>query len=365
MSNNDGYKKENKEIKKVKSVSKLNDYRNKINYQFKKNPNLKYKLNIVDSNCISGLNDIFEVYISYKDNKEYLVSKKNYDLDIFSLLDNKKIISLSGHQNKATTIRYFINNKDMNEYLISGDLDKIVIIWDISNNYRIKYKINTNYLDRNYIFSCLLIFPHFGCENYIITSCSNYFSISKIYSFNTGKFIKNIKDSQDIQVHYLLSWYNKKNNKYYVIQFGKECIIINNIIEDELYVTLYATLEDEYEGHHDYGFIFTGKDNIDYLYSTYREKNIIIWDLYNKIISKKIEIKYNITYIIQWNDKYIIFTDRNDGSFKIMDLEKNVIISNIKAYIKDIKCIKKINHPIYGESLLSAGEDEIIKLWCT
>ena len=81
--------------------------------------------------------------------------------------------------------------------------------------------------------------------------------------------------------------------------------------------------------------------------------------LYNKIISKKIEIKYNITYIIQWNDKYsIIFTDRYDGSFKIMDLEKNVIISNIKACIKDIKCIKNINHPIYGESLLIAGEDK-------
>ena len=200
-------------------------------------------------------------------------------------------------------------------------------------NYSIKYKIDTHYSDKNFIFSCLLIFPHFSCENYIISSCSNYFSISKLYSFNTGKFIKNIIDSKGIQVHYLLSWYNKKNNKYYVIQFGKECIVINNIIEEELY----AKLVDEYEGHHDCGFIFTGKDNIDYLYSTYREKNITIWDLYNKIISKKIEIKYNITYIIQWNDKYIIFTDRYDGSFKIMDLEKNVIISNIKACIKDIK----------------------------
>ena len=48
-----------------------------------------------------------------------------------------------------------------------------------------------------------------------------------------------------------------------------------------------------------------------------------------------------------------------------MDLEKNVIISNIKACIKDINCIKKINHPIYGESLLTAGEDKLIKLWCT
>ena len=233
MSNYTGNKKDNKGIKEVKSESKLNEYRNKINYKFKKNPNLKYKLNITYFDSLCGLNDIFEVYTSYRDNKEYVVSKKQYDLDIFSLLDNKKIISLNGHKKEVTTIRYFINNKDMNEYLISGDLDKIVIIWDISDNYKIKYKINTHYLDKNYIFSCLLIFPHFSCENYIITSCCNNYSISKIYSLNTGNFIKNIICSQGIEVNYLLSWYNKKNNKYYVIQFGKECIVINNIIEEE------------------------------------------------------------------------------------------------------------------------------------
>ena len=41
------------------------------------------------------------------------------------------------------------------EYLISADYDKIVIIWDITNNYNIKYKIDTKY--GNQIHSCLLI----------------------------------------------------------------------------------------------------------------------------------------------------------------------------------------------------------------
>ena len=284
----------------------------------------------------------------------------NYNLDIFSLLDNKKIITLNGHRNKISTIRYFINNKDMNEYLISGDLNKIVIIWDIIDNYKIKYAINTNNHNNNYIFSCLLIFPSFSHQDYIITSCCNY-SDTKIYSFNDGKFIKNIKDSYDVEVFYLLSWYNKNNNKYYIIQFDSKCIAINNIIEDEIY----AKLMEENEGFHDCGFIFTDKDNNDYLYSASERKNINIWDLYNKKIFKIIEIKSNITYIIQWNDKYAIIADREDSSFKIIDLEKNIIISSIKACLEDIKCIKKINHPIYGESLLSAGEDEIIKLWCT
>ncbi len=156
MGNNNRHKKDNKEIKNVKSMLNLKDYENKINYKFKKNPNLKYKLNITDTNSITGLNDIFEVYLSYKDNKEYVASKNiNFNLDIFALLDNKKIISLKGHTNEITTIRYFINNKDMNEYLISGDLDKIVFVWDITNNYKIKYQINTNY-QKDMIFSSLM-----------------------------------------------------------------------------------------------------------------------------------------------------------------------------------------------------------------
>ena len=39
---------------------------------------------------------------------------------------------------------YFINNKDHNEYLISADKNQNVIICDITNNYKIKYEINTN-----------------------------------------------------------------------------------------------------------------------------------------------------------------------------------------------------------------------------
>ena len=151
---------------------------NKIkNYKYKKEPqNLKYKFDITNSNTSEGWNDIFEVFICYKDNKEYIISPNhnNYNLDIFNLLDNKKILSLKGHKNDIRTIRYFINKNNIyniNEYLISGDDNKIVIIWDITNNYNIKYQIDTKYGDN--IYSCLLIFPHNNNDNYIITSTYN------------------------------------------------------------------------------------------------------------------------------------------------------------------------------------------------
>ena len=56
--------------------------------------------------------------------------------------------------------------------------------------------------------------------------------------------------------------------------------------------------------------------------------------------------------------------DVNNKSFKVIDLEENKIISDIGGqHTKEVKSIKKIYHPLYGESLLSAADDNIIKLW--
>ena len=112
----------------------------KMDNLFEKEPqNLKYKLDITTTNDNSGMNDIFEVFKSYEDNKEYIISPnyENHNLDIFLLSDNKKMISLSGHKDNVAVVRYFFNNKDINEYLISADSNNLVIIWDITDNYNI------------------------------------------------------------------------------------------------------------------------------------------------------------------------------------------------------------------------------------
>ena len=138
------------DINESEKELKFNEYNKKINYKFIKEPqNLKYKYDITNTNIIYGYSDIFEIFISYKDNKEYIISPNinNNNLDIFTLIDNKKILSLQGHNNTIKTIRYFININNQNEYLISADKNKVVIVWDITNYYNILYNINTNYED--------------------------------------------------------------------------------------------------------------------------------------------------------------------------------------------------------------------------
>jgi len=209
----------------------------------------------------------------------------------------------------------------------------------------------------------ILLHQHIVHHMIMITSNTlddNDKSATKIYSLNNGQFIKYINNTNKNSIYYLLSWYNKKNNKYYIIQLAYKKIIINNLLEDELY----SELIQQPENFHYSGFIYN-RNNNDYLCSSSLNGYINIWDLYNKNILKTINTNNcYLMHIIKWNNKYIIVADYFNKSFKIIDLDENKIISNIGGQHTDnVKCIKKIYHPIYGESLLSCGDDKYIKFW--
>ena len=354
---------------KIRIQEELKDieYEKKVNYKFIKDPtNLKLNQNILTTNTPTGWNDIFELYLSYKDNKEYLASpnSKTYNIEIYQLNDNRLILKLDKHKNYIRTIRYFINNKNKNEYLISADDEKRVIIWDITNNYKIKCNIDTKY--KHIIYSCLLVFPNNIDNFFIITSTfnksgSDEYSATKIYLSNVvSKPFRYISETYNTRIFYLLSWHNSRNNNDYIIQFASEKIMINNLLEEELY----AEFTYQPESDHFSGFIYS-KHNKDYLCSSSYNGFINIWDLYDKVKFNVIDTKKcNLAHIIEWNQKYFIVADVQNKLIKIIDIEKNKIIFNIKSgHIKDLTCIKKIIHPIYGESLFSAGQDNIIKLW--
>lgn len=347
------------ENKNIKQINNFNGINNNI---ISKNPNLKYKCDITQSNDFCGVNDIFEVFTSYKDTKIYVVSPNYYDfnLDIFDLFNNKLILSLKGNDSHVTTIRYFLNDKNYNEYLISANREKTIIVWDITNNYKIKYKIKTEY--KGDIFSCLIVFPKNSDIDYFISSTnkkssSNYDAATVIYSLNSGQFVRYIKDSNNNEIYYLISWYNKRNKNHYIIQLGNYVMWIDNLLNDEFYYksficNLYFS-----------GFIYTeGKS--DYLCVSTKYGDIYILNLYNKTLNLIFGFSHVFMSIIQWNNKYIIVADYKDKSFKIIDFKNGKFITDFKAYHKgNVKCIKKISHPIYGEYLLSADEDKTIKLW--
>ena len=343
------------------------------------NPNnLKYKYDLVNTNTKGGLNEIFDVFKSVKDNEDYLISpnKMNFHLDLITLKDNKLYGSLKGHQKKVTSVRYFLNNYNNSEYLISSDEMGIVFVWDIDNSYTKLFTINTKYND--IIYSCLLVFTGDGSVNenksisnsngYIITSTfdiskENQNSATKVYSIENGDFINYIKNTNTNSVFYLLSWINKKDKKNYIIQFCYMKILISNLLDDN---DIYAELTQEQKLSHYSGFIYEkkGEDKI-FLYSSSKNGIINIWDLYKKVLVNNININGSILcHIIQWDEKYAIVADYNGKSFKIINLQTLKVENDIgNCHTKEVKSIKKIRHPILGDSLLTAGNDNIIKLW--
>lgn len=68
--------------------------------------------------------------------------------------------------------------------------------------------------------------------------------------------------------------------------------------------------------------------------------------------------------IIQWSKIYFIVADYFNKSFKVIDYLQGKIISDIKGkHLDSVTCIKKIHHPLYGDCLLSCGNDNQIILW--
>ena len=354
-------------MEKTKGIKEMNDKREnnikeKLNHKFIKDPTkLKYKMDINSTNDFFGRNDIFEVFISYKDFKEYLISKNknNYNLDIYRLEDNALIKSIKHHSNHITIVRYFLDNKSNNEYLLTADENKMVTLWDITNDYKLLYDIKPGYSGK--IYSSLLVFG-INEKNYLFTSSTGTSEYTKKYNLETGKFIENINKTNSNYTYYLIYWFNNKNNENYIIECCENKTSIHNLLKDEIY----AELKAPNEGRHMSGFIYN-KNDIDYLCNGCGNGYIHIWNLFNKSLDSSIYVNgsYYLHHIIRWNDKYAIIADVTNYSFKIIDYEEKKYICNIGGQHSNyVIGVKKIYHPIYGESLLSTGWDYTIKLWC-
>ena len=338
---------------------------------FKKIPILKFKETIISTNCGGGCNSTFDVFLCYKDSKQYLASSNyiNYNIDIISLEDNQLTTSLKGHNNEIYSIRYFINDYNKDEYLISSDSYKKVIVWNILKNYKIDFSIEEDYSKFRHIYSCMI--TNIEEFNYVIISSytpdRNYINIdskkdcTKMYSLMNRGFIKNIYNTYNNCTRYLLSWHNDDNYNDYIIECCDGKISINNLLKKENY----CDFESDREGEEFLsGFIFS-KNNIDYLCTASWNGYIRIWDLYEKIEINFLKTQYcELYFIIPWSDKHIIIANKFIKSINVVDIETLETITIIKnENLNGIKCIKKIIHPLYGESLLACSENGSIYLF--
>ena len=326
----------------------------KVFNDFKENPqNLKFKYDITNERADSGNLNNIELFIGLKDRKEYIVYNRiiNCNLHIMRIYDQKNIASLKGHEKRISVIRYYLKN--LNDYILSCDKNRMAIVWDIQNNYNIKYKIQAAY--EGNLCDALLLFNVFD-KDYILLSSGQEEEYSQLYEFKENTpFFKNIYDTNKNETSYMIPWSN--NGKYYIIDccYNKK-ISINNLLEEENY----ALLSQKPEGSHCCCYIY----NYNYLcVSDWDNPYIKIWDLKEKKLFKQINTSASHgCAIIPWNNNYAIIGC--DSCFVIVNIEEGKFVKKIKCINnRDLRRLKKMKIDGLGECLICSSQGNFIRLF--
>ena len=333
------------------------------NMEFSTNPNFKFKQVARETKCCFGINDIFDIYYAPNENNElYLISAdNNSSISIIRLRDNKLVKNLEGENGNSTIymIRHFYNKFNKKDYCISSFKHSIIKIWDLTNNYNRIHSIKIDYSDNTRIYSCLLYFPDKN-TNYFITSSneSEENDYTKIYDLEQGTLISNLEKTNRIDVFYLLLWEN--NNIDYLIQCCIYIVLIFNLQTKKLINVL---KKDNTTIHN--GACIIKQNGISYLYVSNINGIIDIWNLNNLQLKGIVQYKKSYFYhLLSWSNRYILVANKSDECIIIIDTMTNKVISVIKNLNDNIIIsLKKIKHPLYGESLLSFDFSNNILLW--
>lgn len=328
------------------------------------NPNIRFNSNIQKMNDCFGINDIFDTYYDKNKNNELnlILPSDNYSIKIIRLKDNKLIKNLQGHTGKITLIRHFYNNIKQEDYFISSGKPSEIKVWDLSYNYNLLFSLKINYSINTLIYSSILFFSE-NKGSFLITSSNenSQEDYTKIYDFNTQKLISNLEFTNVNEIFYLLLW-NDGNNDY-LIESSIGRVFMHNLETKELFHILNSPNK---SSQNSMCLIKNHENNDrDLLCVSTVHGAIYFWDLGTYTL--KFSINYKSCYfyhIINWNENYLIVAEKLNSSIIIMDLMQKRVITVIKnkndSYMISLK---KINHPLYGQCLLSSDLDKNISLW--
>lgn len=333
--------------------------------EFKSNPKFKFKEIISDKNEGFSISSLFEIYKDKDDDiviaSGFLDVKNPYStkyISIISLKNNKRKKQLLYELNeRVRVIRYFINPKTKNAYLASVGINCQIVIWDINKDYQIFFN---HKFESYYANDILMLFINNNINIIIPLKEPGNTIIMNVYSKNEIQ-IEKIENILELTIYNLSYWYNIYNDKHYIIYCGQYKVLIYEYNNKENYATIET---DNYPVN--LGSIVYTRNNIDYLCFSSQFGLIIIYDLLNRNIVKRIEIENAfLINIVKWNHKYLLTIDDNKKSIIVIDLYNNKIISLIKIpeIFSHERYLRKVIHPLYGESLISIGNDWKIKLY--
>ena len=329
----------------------------------KLNIDLQFITNLIKDSYVhfSSYNYTFEVfcskyhifYIIYTNEKKSLIS--------YNLNDNKKINEIKeAHNDNIINIKHYSDLNHSKDLILSISTDYNIKIWDI-NNIECLVNINaSNEQNKGYLpYACLF----FDNDQYFIISCNYKFIYKSNESISVldfgGNIIKKINDSKD-NSFFIDFYYNKNLSLKFILTGNKGFCKSFNYDKNTLYNKY---IDNNIHDCYNNVIVKTSKNSIKLIGTTF-EGNISIWDFCSGQLLNKIKIYEEGTYgNYFWKNNYL-FIGCTYGKIKIIDLKSEKTIREFCAHKTDTITIKIINHPKYGECLVTQGDGITeIKLW--
>ena len=297
-------------------------------------------------NPITAFKSIFDIfYVVY--------TYKMQTIILYDLVNDKKITEIrNSHSKIISNLKHFLDKIDKRDILISVSSDENKIkLWNINNMECILDITIDN--QPGFIFSVYCIYDN--NKNYLIIS--NHILASKvpirIYDFQGNK-INEINDSSK-NTFCICTYYDKDSDKNYILTGNEGYSTSFDFRENKLY---HEYNDEDNEIH--YGLAIHSYDKAKLIDSSL-DGNIRVWDFHEGKLLYKIKISdYELIGICLWNKDFVI-AGCTDKTIKIIDLNKRELFRSLVSHNNSVKTVIKIIHPLYGDCLLSQGEQ--IKLW--
>lgn len=309
-----------------------------------------------DSYAYDPLVNSFSVIETFDHILMIIYATRNNSIISYDIIDNRKIKEIENAHNKPITLfsHCFDNNINKRDLILSvSSFDNNIKLWDTQN-----WDCLFNTIANNNPWTWSACFLKDNNQVFILTSNWSNANSEQIKVLDcNGNKIKEINDSND-GTFFIDSYYDNKFSKNYILSAHLDYVKSYDYNNNEVY---HKYCDNNNKGHSCIS-INNNKENTILIESSI-DGFLRIWDFHSGLLLSKIEIKGQLYDICLFKENYC-FVGCDDKTIKFIDMKNKKVVKNLNGHNMGVLTIKKINHPEYGECLLSQGfcEDNI-KLW--
>jgi hypothetical protein len=339
---------------------------------FTSSPNFRFQEIVSNkSDCLSTTFQ-FDCYKDKKGNSILITPffndknmlERDYHISLINLKNNSVEKTLRDHKDRVVIVRHFQDKETKNDYFVSTDRQYNVIVWDLSNDCNKIFEKEVKY--EGYICSALLLF--IKNNKYLVVSSIGGNNVTRVIDINDKNVVREIEVSRNLNIYFLAHWLNEElreedeDKQNVIIQCGKSKILFSEFPSN----TVYHTIKMNESNLYILGAIVFKNYDKDMFAFAESFGLVQIIDLAQKNTVKKIKFdKVKLYSFVRWNDRYLLLNDGFQRRIIVFDILDNYKVKS-KVLCPEMnyeRFIKKVWHPLYGESILSVGTDWAIKLY--